>query len=1120
MGLTPIGEDQILEDRDVMVATENVNKILDSRLVQVFGGRLKDWSDELQKRPETIVAISRKGPRLLELMVREGFLSESVLSRVIAEQALPFLTQNDNVGFVVIDDVLTYGTTFSNIIELTKAAQVRCSGDCHKVTGIPFAVGQKANPKHRKLATKYFLDLAQDQIVPLINNEMLAFRLLGKPYDIEHPMLTWTGDFTDAFKLEAALDHLTEMLGGQKTEIDTLVPTSTGCVPIRRWTILLPTNSHQNFYPHADFSKLRVYLNPEKDRLLVVAMRPLSLSKSDMDSFGKILPEPLNYLWNEVAEKVDPKADEEMAKAGSFSLAMWANFLFATVVLRDIKTILLESFETTMLQPRMFGPRREDLKYLIGSDLCLQAESSLAQFLESEDSTPVSYPLFDHSAEIKNESYPLSYAENYKTKLLSLIGEALDVNDVLQTIFYTQHADIEIMTRNINIDDDDSKRLEFGITYSRLRQMVIERFPDTTEIDIHECFDKLIDNGAIVPKYLNMASSDNSVIWVRTFRVGEGSVKDKGQTIRLLFEKLSAALGKPEIPALAFEKFCALALCVATDSNDLKSLRSLGISKLFHLYGARTALRQGKKTDFLTEWAVGRNILSRSKSVGFSEENGNYSLHKDIDASYPQHECTWDEDVKDGLEDLAALVVAIYENFKGSTLVALTSTASEQELQRALEAELQLWLSDYVTSVNHGLTKLSLLAETMTIRPPSHEELESVNNVLYKMANFTAQVNIKHTLAKDRQNIYDKIDKLADTDKNMKRCWRKLSTTLKGRINSEANSPGLQEITSTLRIVHVTTRILRELLTLAGFKDERSMGLEKSLDLLQATFDDPKKVDPITRIIFEATDSKPDIKTLITIAKSQPLDNFIEAFPEIRKLVLEIADRCEQVLKTYGIDKENERSEVLPPPHYIMMWDIKDSTDEQNRNKIEALVVNANRLIKDTLGNRILGFNANSKDDGNSLACGKFEDVLKVFNILNEVFRDKPFRAGCEVNMQGDLKYYPESGSLGGRVFEYAARIRDFYKEVKNEPTRWSGDPIPSEPATSYMIVSEFAKRYAQQENTWQTSKTHIAKELFGTYEIRIKNSLPVSLTILQPVTFKPKDLEATETHGKQQELI
>jgi hypothetical protein len=331
----------------------------------------------------------------------------------------------------------------------------------------------------------------------------------------------------------------------------------------------------------------------------------------------------------------------------------------------------------------------------------------------------------------------------------------------------------------------------------------------------------------------------------------------------------------------------------------------------------------------------------------------------------------------------------------------------------------------------------------------------------------------------------------------------------------------MQAIICTLRIVHVTNRILRELLNLAGFKDERSVGLEESLNRLQTLLDNPDDVDRSTRDRFGGTDSEPDIATLLTKAKSQPLDNFRKAFPAVRKLVSEIAERCERIFTAYGIDSPKEQSIILPLPRFILMWDIIGSTTYESRDDIESLITNANRLIYNTFGKRILGFHADSKDDSNNFACEHFTDVLKAFQILNNVFRGNYFRAGCDVNMLGPLNFYPESKSFGGRAFEYAARVRDFFKEIKSEQKRWSCNPIPPEPGeTSYMVVGEFAKRHAQKENEWPESESYIIKELEGVYEPRVNASLPMSVVIFQPQAIESKSLENTGIHGKQRELI
>lgn len=1084
-----------------MNATGNVKKVLGSRLVQIFGGRLKDWAEELQRQPGTLVAISRKGPRIIELMAREGYLSENVLSRVIAEQALPFLKHN-NTSFIVVDDAMTYGTTFSRIFKLTEQVQGDCSKN-ERPVGIPFAVGKNASTRHRELVTKHFMDIDSDQIAPLVNNEMLAFRLLGKPYDIEHPMITWAGDFTDTYKLETALEQITELLGGQKAAIDTPVPSATGIIPIRRWTILLPTNFCTNPYQYVDFAKLRIYLNVERNQLLVTAIRPLSISRSDFEYFGKTLPVPLDGLWNDVFRIVNIENDNRMGTASCCSLAMWANFLSSMLLLREVKTSFIETFENIIPQTQIHGPRREDLQYLVGPSLSIQAELCITQFLECTElySTSATCSLFNHASEVVDDRIPPQYDECYKKKFSSFIDNAQEVEDVLRAIFYSQHTAIELPSRTDKSDDDGS-RLEFGITYKKIRQTVMDKFPDATEIDIHRCLDKLIDNGAIVPRYLNMAVSSESAVWVRVFRVGEGTVPQIAQTVRLLFETLSEKLHQSDVPRIVFEKFCTLALCVATDDSDLQSLQSLNISKTFHLYGARPALKVGQRQEFLADWAVNQKIISRGYNTFDTGEDGNYNLMQDIELIYPKRECHWDKRVKQGIEDLATLVAAIHNNLKGSILVALTSVASEQELHRALEAELELWLHDRTVSIYQALAEFGRLIKKINENTLTDKELKEnlikIDKIFSKTANFTAQVRVKIKLFDERQEIYKKIDTLVASDTLMARCWDRISTTLYGRANSEKLSPGLQEIRSTLRIVHITNRILRELLILTGFQSSHSMGLEKSLEHLLITLNNKEQVDYVTRTMFATIDSKSDIATLIINAKSQPLNDLNEAFPIIRELILEIANRCERVLQTHGTDFHNEQVQLLEPPRYIVMWDIKNSTALESRDTIEPVIINANRRIKETLKDRAMNFDADSKDDGNGLICETFADVLAIFQILNEVFGKTPFRVGCDVNLQGRLNYYSQSMKLGGRAFEYAARVASFFKEVNSESTRWTGGSIPTEPDTGYIIVSEFAKRYAQQEGTWPTNRTHRVTELEGEYKARVSASLPVSLAIIQ----------------------
>jgi hypothetical protein len=57
---------------------------------------------------------------------------------------------------------------------------------------------------------------------------------------------------------------------------------------------------------------------------------------------------------------------------------------------------------------------------------------------------------------------------------------------------------------------------------------------------------------------------------------------------------------------------------------------------------------------------------------------------------------------------------------------------------------------------------------------------------------------------------------------------------------------------------------------------------------------------------------------------------------------------------------------------------------------------------------------------------------------------------------------------LAGRAFEYAARTTSLYKEIAANPNVWLGNPFNyTEPSTSYLLISEFAKRKAYSDNQW-----------------------------------------------------
>jgi hypothetical protein len=1069
-----------------------------SRIVDTYRGRLTSWAEALQNEIGTIVAISRKGPRLLELLIREGLLPPSFPERVVTEHALPFL-RNISGDLVIIDDAINFGSTLSKILDVSRSAYLRCGG-AGQVKALPFAVSAEASEDYLSLVSKFFLRLESGRTAAFMNNLTSGLRLLGKPFDVDHPMLSITGDFGDFYRLQSTMEQVSWRMKGRLISIDTDVPTSEGLTKVRSWTLLL--DPCPNRLAGTGVCKLRAFLNQESTEITVAAMSPFTINRNDLENLIAVLPQPLRHLWNEVQSSIDAKPDCALATASHRSLAMWASFLASALLLRSSREIFLEEFGANNYEVDCLGPREDDLRLLLGPELAKRAEFDLNDYLVlPEAPVPLTTEVQPSLTEVVVEVVPEKYKEEYQRQRASFFGSLPDVHDVLSAVFYAQHRAIELPSR---VFENGNQRLDFGITYGYLKQIVQQAVPDAEDVVLHRCLDRLIDDGCIVPRLLNIGSATVPE-WIHVFRVGEGPIPKAVHTIRLLFEALSKEYRSNQLPRLLFEKFCVLALAVASDNKDLVPLRMNELRKGFHLYGARVMLNTGQREEFLLDWAVDHGILFRvSDHPELNERSGKFSLNGNLEDTYPHNEIPWDAEVQDAVEDLALLVKTVHKakDLKDSALIALTSLASNQELHRAVEAELDLWLHHRRFSIYDSLTAMAKLARHADERALNDKELNEANHQLFHTANFTAQVNEKVGLASRRDSIYSQIDSLVAHETRIQRNWRKLRTTLDGRLKSEEVGSGCRETLSALRIAYRTNRVLRDLLTLAGYHDpkHRSKPMSQSLELLRQVLKDPDQVDRATRTMFAAKDGHLDVDDMLASVLSQPSNTFSESFRALRPVILEIANRCEEVLRHFGSGEFLERKQTLEPPQYIVMWDIRGSTNIASRDEIEPLIGAVNRRILVTLGSRAMDFKPDSKDDGNGLICNSISDVLTVFQILTEVLRDHPFRAGCEVNLQGRLDYYPSSKALGGRAFEHAARVAAMFKEVRDSRERWEGGDVPTEPDSSYLLVGEFARRYAIKEQTWPPDYFDVT-EFDGRYEPRVVSGLPIKVTMILPRT-------------------
>lgn len=1075
-----------------------------SRFGRIYSADLKAWADELQKASGLIVAIARKGPRLIEAMIKDGFLPSGFLERVTSNKALPFIRDIEG-GLVIADDAIIYGSTF--LKEFNIAQQV--SGKPANVICLPFAFCDEFSSSEAKSVVErngYSYSLNGDEIPSFVNNQVQSFYHLGKPYDLEYPILSISGDFLNLEDLEGALDRTAKKTNGilipvHGVDFDGRIRYS--------WTILFDS---EVYVPGRtpDLCKLRIYLDQNFEQLRISAMSPYAFSKSTLLNLDEHLPRPLGLAWGKVREVIDEDAEGSLLKAMWLGLVTWANYLAALPLLKQsARTLLTELGESYVWD----GPTTYDLQLLVGPRIAGQVEGWLHNYLDADSNNGfddhVEFPpcTIEIPDEHVSEEIPQECVINYFRLRTEELKLATDIRDSLEAVFFAQHVELEIATRDKDVDLNS--RLDFGVTMRGLQKIVSEALGEPVSLRLfHFWFDTLIDRGSVVPKYINIRSHGSEPVWVRSFRVGESDPRDYVHRIVYLFSVLSEVMQTEALERELFEKYSVLALFDSGD-KELRPLRLKEFEKGYHLYGARPKVKLGQRSQFLMDWA-------RYRSRIFRDQGSKYVLDEEKVKRFPLPvNNPVDIYVQQAAEQLAIWTKRIHDQLGLDALVTITSVATPREFQRSLEAELELWLHHGRNSIHQSLDFLGDLASKAENGEQIDHLLTKANDVISETANYTAQTKYKCDLYSNSSSTLKSIKDLSEGDRELKWTWRKIESSLRQRARRE-HAAYHEEIRSVLRVVHQTNNLVRDILTLAGFTDNRSQPVESRLfDLLQI-LNDPQKLHPVTRAVFVDLSSSENLVAMIEHALQILPDNFPNTFRILHPIIMEIASRCERVYSTFCVEDPEVVERYIETPFFLLMWDIRDSTKVEDRIELSRVIRRANRQIRAVLGDNAIDFDETSLDDGNHLMCEKYENILAVFAILDQIYRvenvryanDEPlvFRAGCVLSTAGGLVYYPDMDTRAGRAYEFAARMMNMFKEISNDNAAWISDPateddgtprLPNEPKASYLVLDEAVYRHAVEDESWSIPREMRLEHPSGSYISRVHGARMRSIYLL-----------------------
>ena len=471
-------------------------------------------------RNDIVIALSRKGPRLLEFLAKHKDL---VIPNVISEHALPFLfsriiKNSESYHLYIFDDAIYYGSTISNLIDEINA--YISAYDLHErvdIAGIYVVIKEPSSVELPKDINVYPAEACSSGYGHyFVKRVMKDLRSLGRSLEIEFPAIRH--HVSKVLKLEDLFQSFKNTFG----ENNVCLINSTEGIPSLSVVWSKPDET--------TFRKMRLYI--DDNDLVIVPIAP-ELFYNDMSrlsyvSFGR--NDLISSLWRRIVDELTEVYEGDansnvilrrnICRTGVVLLNYFSSidtYIYESPRVRSCVESLCVSLSEPNLDP-------DNLKYLLYDNYVSDVVSIWNKMLTLDDyiTMPIQLNL-SKSDEIVYESTSLSSAEVeplVKVNILSVMGsrsfeEALSVMSFNQTIM------IERFSRYIR--SNKHERLRFGYSFAGLWNFIRNNANKVSSDDItlsrlHKWVDCQIDNGSLVPQYI---VDKNSSMWTRAFRPGE-----------------------------------------------------------------------------------------------------------------------------------------------------------------------------------------------------------------------------------------------------------------------------------------------------------------------------------------------------------------------------------------------------------------------------------------------------------------------------------------------------------------------------------------------------------------------------------------------------------------------
>lgn len=708
--------------------------------VKKYQTALQSVCDRIQKAdPDFVLALTRTGPRLLELMECAGFDFGNV--PVITEKSLDFVPKWElrNQKVVVFDDLVISGTT---IRDMRSKLSMQYEVDVEVVT---LAIDDERISIPRDTVS-YPLEMSMDKRFQFSKELVQAFYHLNKPYDVDHAIFYSEMDdlaMTDVAQLPDSYDLTTAYQDNHGFSRYSVVPGGTDRKYISNDILV-------DQFADVQIEKLRVYYDRQTGAFVYTPVSIFSMVKPDTE---------IRTLFSESFEVYNQLLSDarEYLFADNEQLALYRLIWY---LVSYINGIAYHQAYFTEKDPAMLqsGPanllHRPDLEYLFGPDFGSHVRNFLSSHsretfdaIDQLDTPETASPDVNVPMLTKNDDVHFDETQQtIKDEIDEYVGQNLNrstpYTDQLATIFQGFHMEIEEEAQKENRRNgpeagNDRPERRAGFNYHQLKHILREKGVDfdteESQIGLSLTFDFLIDMGVQIPVFYEHDREGDLVTLERAYRHGEGVLNQKrfeylvNEVTNELFDRVNET-GTGPITRIGFEKIGVL-LCdklhnyeywddVAEDVHEVLTEPITGKIDGYVNVDVSPALNRHGKVQIIED------IPERNQDRMFSEWSDKKGIARYVDGGMQQcnkwkartkvTEELLDQSKIAKLSNLAFVLHHVLEEMGSDYLVALTTCRSERETMDAMQTELQLFFKHDGWAVHRPISGTESLVEQMS----------------------------------------------------------------------------------------------------------------------------------------------------------------------------------------------------------------------------------------------------------------------------------------------------------------------------------------------------------------------------------------------------------------------